>query len=399
MLSWEYPPAVVGGLGRHVGALAAGLAAAGHDVRVVTRGDGADLTQHDDDGVRVVHAAADPLAVGFTVESLVAWSMAFQHSLLRAALSTVRDWRPDVVHAHDWLTAQSAVTLAEVTGAPLVSTLHATEVGRHQGWLPEDLNRAIHSIERWLVARSSQVLVCARAMHGEIVTQLSAPGERVHVVPNGLDPARWDPSPASSAAVRRRLAPEGPLLVVAGRLVHEKGVQTVLDALPPLRARHPGLRLAVAGSGPYEEQLRTRAARRRVARAVTWLGFLPDTELAAVIGAADAHVVPSLYEPFGLVALEGAACAAPLVLADTGGLADLVADGLAAASFAPADVAALVEAIGTVLADPSGARATAERSAGVVRRDYGWPAVAAATTGVYEQAIRSASCPGPDGRG
>lgn len=400
MLSWEYPPDVVGGLGRHVGALATELAAAGHDVRVVTRGSDGQVTSVDDAGVLVVRAAADPLAIDFTTESLVAWALALEHTVLRAGLAVVREWRPDVVHAHDWLVAQSAITLAEVTGAPLVSTLHATEVGRHQGWLPQPLNRAIHSVERWLVGRSAAVIVCAQAMRAEVVGQLTAPADRVHVVPNGIDPARWTASPGACAAVRHRLAPDGPLLAVAARFVHEKGVQTVLDALHPLRDQHPGLRLAVAGTGPYEGELRARATARRVARAVSWLGFLPDTELAAVIGAADALVVPSLYEPFGIVALEGAACSTPLVLADTGGLADLVAGGLAAASFCPGDAGTLVDAIGTLLVDPDAARAVARRAAVTVRRDYGWPVVAASTERIYAGAtLRSATARASDGRG
>ena len=400
MLSWEYPPDVVGGLGRHVGALASELAAAGHDVRVVTRGDADRPTSVVDAGVRVIRAAADPLALDFTTESLLAWASALEHTLLRAGLAEVRDWRPDVVHAHDWLVAQSAITLAGVTGAPLVSTLHATEVGRHQGWLPQPLNRAIHSVERWLVSRSAAVIVCAQAMRTEVVGQLAAPAGRVHVVPNGIDPTRWTAGPDACAAARRQLAPDGPLLVVAARFVHEKGVQTVLDALHPLREQHPGLRLAVAGTGPYEPELRARATARRVARAVSWLGFLPDRELAAVLGAADALVVPSLYEPFGIVALEGAACSTPLVLADTGGLADLVARGLAAASFTPGDAGTLVDAIGKLLVDPDAARHVARRAAATVRAEYGWPVVAAATERIYAQAaLRSATAPASDGRG
>src|ERR1700710_1319195 len=118
MLSWEYPPLVVGGLGRHGEALARALAAAGHDVRVVTRGSDAGGGAQVLDGVHVVRSALDPLAIDFTTESLLSWSQAAEHALVRAALPVVRHWQPDVVHAHDWLVAQSAVTLAEHTRAP-----------------------------------------------------------------------------------------------------------------------------------------------------------------------------------------------------------------------------------------------------------------------------------------
>jgi glycogen(starch) synthase len=392
LLSWEFPPLVVGGLGRHVEALAVQLAAAGHDVHVVTRGDKADPTAEVVDGVRVHRAPVDPVALDFTTESLLAWSQASEHALTRVALPLVRRWRPDVVHAHDWLVAQTAITLGEVTGAPLVTTIHATEAGRHQGWLPKPLNLAIHSFERWLAQRSAAVITCSGAMHDEVTRLFELPPARVSVVPNGVDPTRWNPPATARAAVRAELAPDGaPLLVFAGRLVHEKGVQTLLRALPRLRATHPGLRLAVAGTGSYDDQLRALARRLRVARAVSWLGFLTEDELADVLGAADAVVVPSLYEPFGIVALEAAAARVPLVVTEVGGLSDLVREGVATAAFAPKDVDGLVDAVHGVLADPLAARRAAARAARRIARDYTRPAVAARTIEVYENACASTS--------
>jgi glycogen(starch) synthase len=388
MLSWEYPPLVVGGLGRHVEALARELAAAGHDVRVVTRGTADAPRTEVRDGVRIVRAATDPIAIDFTTETLLAWAQASEHALLRAALPVVRRWRPDLVHAHDWLVAQSGITLSEVTGAPLVATLHATEAGRHHGWLPRPLNLAIHSVERWVAHRAAAVLTCSATMHDEVTSLFELPPERVTVVPNGIDAARWTASARAKAAARARLVgdADGPLLVFAGRLVHEKGVQTLLPALRPLREAHPGLRLAIAGAGVHEKALRAQVRRLRIARAVRWLGFVPETDLPAVLGAADVAVVPSLYEPFGIVALEAAVAGAPLVVADTGGLRDLAAAGVAAASVPPGNAAALADAIGKLLVDPVAARRVAARAARIVRRDYTWPTVAVQTAAVYAQA-------------
>jgi glycogen synthase len=383
-MSWEYPPLVIGGLGRHVEALARELAAAGHDVRVVTRGESDEAVDERRDGVRVRRAAVDPIAIDFTTETLLAWSQASEHALLRAALPLVRRWKPDVVHAHDWLVAQSAVTIAQVTGAPLVTTIHATEAGRHQGWLPKPLNLAIHSVERWLVHRSDLVIACSTATHDEVTRLFEVPPSHVTVVPNGIDAARWRAPAGARSAARARFEGDGPLVVFAGRLVHEKGVQTLLDAVRPLRARHPSLRLAVAGSGPYEANLRARARRLRIARGVDWLGFVDEDDLAAILGAADIVVVPSLYEPFGIVALEAAAAHTPLVVANTGGLLDLVTDGVATASFPAEDVDALVAAVNAVLADPAASGRATRRADRVIRRDYTWSAVANHTAVVYE---------------
>ena len=382
LLSWEYPPLVVGGLGRHVAALARELAAAGHDVRVVTRGDRPAMSDDLADAVRVRRAAADPLALDFTTESLLAWSQAAEHALLRAALPLLRRWHPDVVHAHDWLVAQSAITLARHTGAPLVTTVHATEAGRHQGWLPTPLNLAIHSVERWLVGESTAVITCSTAMHDEVVRLFEVPASQVTVVPNGIDAARWRAPAAARREMRARFG-TGPLVAFAGRLVHEKGVQTLLEAARLLRAEFPDVRVAVAGTGPYAEQLRTRARRLRVARSVDWLGFVSEDDLAALLGAADAVAVPSLYEPFGIVALEAAAAHTPLVVARTGGLRDLAADGVATGSFEPADATGLAAAIATVLRNPDGVRRQVRHADRVIRRDYTWRAVAHHTADVY----------------
>ncbi len=393
MLSWEYPPLVVGGLGRHVEALARELASQGHDVRVVTRGDSATARAETRDGVRIVRAAVDPLAIDFTTETLLAWSQASEHALLRAALPLVRRWRPDVVHGHDWLVAQTAVTLAQATGAPLIATLHATEAGRHQGWLPDPLNLAIHSVERWLARYAGQVITCSTSMRDEVIQLFELPPERVIVVPNGIDAARWTATTRAKAAARAGLGGDGPLLVYAGRLVHEKGVQTLLRAVRPLRESHPGLRLAVAGTGVHEPTLHALAKRLRVARAVDWLGNVSEMELPALLGAADAVVVPSLYEPFGIVALEAAIAGAPLAVAETGGLRDLAASGVAAASFPAGDVEALASAVGKLLVDPAAARRAAARAARLVRRNYTWHTVAAHTAEAYGRA--ATSCGGP----
>lgn len=153
----------MGGLGRHVGALAAELAALGHDVRVLTRGNQPTTTEEifgkdSNSTLRVTRAATDGLDIDFTAESVVAWTQAFEHSLIRAGLPLISDWQPDVIHAHDWLVAQTARTLHQVSGAPLVVTMHATEHGRQQGWLADPVQRSIHSVERRL-ARSHHRLL------------------------------------------------------------------------------------------------------------------------------------------------------------------------------------------------------------------------------------------------
>ena len=381
MLTWEYPPVVVGGLGRHVDALSRALAAGGADVEVVTRGAADATAQETRDKVEVVRTRGQEIEVGFAVESLLAWASSADHTLLRAALPRVLGQRPDVVHAHDWLVAQSAVTLAQTADVPLVTTVHATEWGRNRGQLTTPLRRAIDSVERWLVHQSDRVVVCSQAMRSEVVERLGADPAHVDVVPGGVEVARWD-------ARRPRRTGRPPVLLFAGRVEWEKGLQTAVDALPALRRAFPGTTLRVAGDGGYVGEARELARRRRVASAVTWLGRLDDDGLARAYREADVVVVPSLYEPFGLVALEAAAAGTPRVVARTGGLAEQVRDGVTGLVVEPGSVAALTTAVAGLLADPRRARRVAAAARREARTRHDWAGVAAATAAVYGRALR-----------
>ncbi|MGK5740794.1 glycosyltransferase family 4 protein [Micromonospora sp. URMC 103] len=390
MLSWEYPPVLVGGLGRHVHALSVALAAAGHQVTVVTRhADGAPLEEYAD-GVRIIRAAEDPVTFPLATNSLLAWTMAFNHTLTRAALRATEAGEYDVIHAHDWLVAHTAITLREHLDIPLVTTIHATEAGRHQGWLPEEMNRTIHGVEHWLSGESGRVIVCSGYMRDEVTGLFGVPSGRVDVVPNGVEPHRWRASRGAVAAARARFAGDGPLVTFAGRLVYEKGVQHLLAGVPRLRERHPGLRVVVAGDGPYRGELEADVHRLGLGDAVSMPGFLGGTDLPAVMAASDCFAVPSIYEPFGMVALEGAAAGAPLAVSATGGLAEIVEPGVTGMTFRPQDPDGLADAVDALLADRDRARTLARRARAMVHEQYGWAAIARRTADTYAAAVATA---------
>jgi glycogen(starch) synthase len=361
MLSWEYPPLLVGGLGRHVHALATTLA----------------------EGVRVLRAPDDPPAFPVTGGDLLAWTVAFNHTLTRAALRAARTGGFDVVHAHDWLVAHTAVTLREHLDVPLVATVHATESGRHQGYLPAAHNRTIDDVERWLTGEAVRVIVCSGYMRDEVGRLFGVSADRADVVRNGVDALRWRARPRAVAAARARYAGDGPLVSYAGRLVYEKGVQDLIAAAPLLRERWPGLRVVIAGDGPHRPELEELATGDP---AVTFTGFLGGHELTALMGASDCYVVPSIYEPFGMVALEAAAAGTPVAVADTGGLAEIVEHGVTGVKFRSGDPAALAEVTGWVLGDREFARSLALRARERVRADFDWPTIAEQTAAVYDRA-------------
>jgi glycogen(starch) synthase len=234
--SWEYPPIVYGGLGRHVDALTRAQVSAGHEVTVLTQSpEPSDRTVS---GVRVIGRPPDAPHVPLDPEHLIAWSSGFNSALIRSGLHLLGSWRPDIVHGHDWLVAHACTALSEQAAAPYVTTMHATEAGRHQGWLPSSLSRSIHSIEWWSVDEADRVITCSAHMRQEVSTLFGTPPERISVIANGVDPVDWHALQARRRADRH--AQGRPLVVFAGRLEWEKGVHTLIDAMGAVRKAHPG---------------------------------------------------------------------------------------------------------------------------------------------------------------
>jgi glycogen(starch) synthase len=391
MVSWEYPPVVVGGLGRHVHQLATELVAAGHQVVVLSRRpNGTDPASHPTvaaitEGVLVVAAAEDPPHFDFG-EDMTAWTLAMGHAMVRAGIGLTRPgigegWQPDVVHAHDWLVAHPAIALAEFYDVPLVSTIHATEAGRHSGWVSGRINRQVHSVEWWLANESDSLITCSESMRGE-VTRLYGPDLRkITVIRNGIDVTAW--------TFRMRQPRSGPArLLYVGRLEYEKGIQDAIAALPRVRRSHPGTTLAIAGEGTQADWLRELARQHRVSRSVLFLGKLGHQELLGWLHGADAIVLPSRYEPFGIVALEAAAAGTPLITSTAGGLGEAVVDGVTGLSFQPADVAGLTSAVRELLDDPDATQRRAIAARERLTADFDWRTVAADTAQVYQHAKR-----------
>lgn len=388
MIAWDVPSseATAAPVGR-IAALSAALAAAGHSVTVVTPhlpGAPAETTEN---GVRIVRADEVPPSDD---DSDLGHTMAVNHLLAEAALRTVPTPGYDIIHAHDWLVTHAAVTLKERFGIPFVATLQTTEAGRHHGYLTGDISRNVHSLEWWLGSEACRVIVPTEYLRWEVQHLFDVPAERVDVVPNGIDPDIWTAEPRAVLAARLRFAGEGPLLVYAGRLIEEKGVQDLLAALPAIRERHPGTRAVIAGDGEYRGALIEEARRLKLHRAVSFPGTLDQPTLAAVLAAADAFVLPSRYEPTGTVALEAAASGAALVVASTGGLASIVEHGVTGIRFPVGDPAGLADAVGALLQDPLFAQTCASQARQMVRDRHSWQAIAARTATIYGAAIDEA---------
>ncbi|GAC56175.1 putative glucosyltransferase [Gordonia hirsuta DSM 44140 = NBRC 16056] len=392
MVSWEYPPVVVGGLGRHVHQLAEALAGQGVDVTVLTRRPlGTDPASHPTtdtvvNGVRVIAVAEDPPEFDFGAD-MMAWTLAMGHGLVREGLRLLRGgsdpWEPEVVHAHDWLVAHPSIALADFFDVPLVATLHATEAGRHSGWVAGQVNRQVHSVEWWLANTADALITCSTSMRAE-VSELFFPGDGatpITVIHNGIDLTAWE--------FAERPPAHGPAeLLFAGRLEYEKGVQDLLAALPEIRRTHPGTTLTIAGEGTQLDWLTGLVDEHELAEAVTFAGRQDHDGLTTLMHRCAAIVLPSRYEPFGIVALEAAASGIPLVTSTAGGLGEAVDHGETGSTFPPADVAALTAAVARTLDDPEAAAVRARRARAVLTEDFTWPVVAERTAAVYALATR-----------
>ncbi len=328
LLSWEYPPVIEGGLARHVRKLAEALTRRGLAVDVLTRGAGgavSSLTSEDRAGVSV-YRVPEP---GWPrdLDRFVAWVQQMNDDMLAAGQALAGERSYDLVHGHDWLVADAAAALSERLGLPYVTTIHATEHGRHQGWVHEQPQAHIHGVERWMAQRAEAVIVCSHYMRGHVADIFDIDEQRLVVIPNGIDPNDLQPVDDLNALRRQFAAPDQQLVLLVGRLVYEKGFQLALDALPGVIERVGHVRFVVAGSGTHEAELKAQAERLGLCEHGHFLGWIGDDALHSLYRISDLCVVPSIYEPFGLVALEAMASGCPCIVADTGGLREVVPSG------------------------------------------------------------------------
>jgi len=382
ILSWEYPPIVAGGLARHVRKLSEALVAQGVEVHVLTRGGREHVAEEVRAGVRI-HRVAEPV-VPSDLDAFVSWVEGMNAHMHAAGRQLGKRLRFDIVHGHDWLVAGAAAGIAERLRCSYLTTIHATEYGRHQGWVDKHPQAYIHGIETWMARRAERVITCSHYMRGHVADVFDIDERRITVIPNGIDPADLQPVGDLGELRARFAAPDERLVLLVGRLVYEKGFQLALDAMPRVIRRAGHVRFLVAGSGTHEAELRAQAERLGLMHHGTFMGWIGDDVLHSLYRIADLCVVPSIYEPFGLVALEAMASGCACIVADTGGLREVVPSADVGLRFRSRNPRALAAMMQRVLTDDAlRDRLVAEASAHVLRFD--WADVAEQTSQVYAE--------------
>jgi glycogen(starch) synthase len=287
-----------------------------------------------------------------------------------------------VVHGHDWQLGWAADSLAARYGVPFVLTMHGTERVRHGGQLPLGHPTDINSIEWWLAFQADRMIAPTQFIVEQLVTGFELDVDHITHIPNGIDPALWRPHGSAIVPPRQR----DPLVVSWGRVQYEKGFQILARAVHALRARVPEVHGVIAGRGSYLPELQTQIDVEGVSDLIELPGFVRDAELRGLVHRAGCVVIPSLYEPFGIVALEALAAGAPLIVARTGGLAELVVGTHAGVTFEPGNPDDLADAIEQVLTNDELSTILVANARDLVERKYAWGAIARATALVYATA-------------
>ena len=385
MISWEYPPVIEGGLGRHVRKLSERLADDGVEVHVLTRGGGQLPVQEVRHGVSVHRVREPPFPRD--VDRFLVWVQDMNDHMAALGLELAAHGGFDLVHSHDWLVADAARRISGSHGLPWLVTIHATEYGRHQGWVDKPPQSGIHALEGQMANDADSLIACSQYMRGHVGRVFGVQRSKITVIPNGVDPAELAPMATDTDGdeLRARFAaPDELLVLLVGRLVYEKGFHLALDALAPIIRRRGKVRFVVAGTGSAEQELKRQAKSLRLGRVGTFLGWVGDDMLHSLYRAADLCIVPSIYEPFGIVALEAMASGCLCIVADTGGLREVVpGDETVGLRFPARDADALRVLLERVLEDDSERfRLVAEAREHVLTFD--WTQVARQTRSVYD---------------
>ncbi|SFQ97340.1 glycosyltransferase family 4 protein [Desulfoscipio geothermicus] len=380
MFSWEYPPKSVGGLAQHVYDLTNALSDLGVDVHLFTMGEPGLPDYERVNGVKVYRV--NPYNV--SSPDFTTWVTQLNVAMLEKAIpvfNELSDW--NIIHGHDWLVAYAVRALKHAYRRPLIATIHATEYGRNQG-LHNNLQRHISDVEWWLCYEAWQVICCSEYMKGEVKFVFQVPDDKLVIIPNGVDPANYIQK-NNNISRNNYATPDEKIIFYVGRLVREKGVQVLLDAAPMILGRVPNAKFVIAGKGPYLKELQDQAKRMGIGNRVYFTGYVDDYTRNSLYSWSDVAVFPSLYEPFGIVALEAMAARTPVVVSDTGGLSEIVMHNIDGLKAYPGNPRSLADMILTILLNPGPAQQLQQNAYQKIKQRFNWQDIAAKTLDVYQK--------------
>ena len=383
MLTWEYPPRVVGGIARVVYDLSRTLLKDGHDVTVVTYREGDAPYFEDDKGVKVYRV--DNYMIN--PNNFIDWIMQLNFNLIAKANELIaKEGKFDVIHAHDWLVAYAAKTLKNSYNIPIVATIHATESGRNSG-IHDETQRYINDTEWMLTYEASEVIVNSNYMKNELQRLFGLPYEKINVIPNGVNLNLFNGIEKDYNFRRKYAMDNEKIILFMGRLVYEKGIQHLIAAMPKILNGYHDSKLVICGKGGMLDELKAEAESLGIAQKVYFAGYMNGKDVQKMYKAADIAVFPSTYEPFGIVALEAMLSENPIVVSDVGGLNEIVQhreNGMKSYAGNPNSIA---DSILELLYDHKLCADITKKAKNKVRNEYNWSKIAQDTHFAYQKAI------------
>ena len=382
-LTWEFPPRVVGGIARHCEGLAQALVKQKHDVHLFTLDFPGSPEYEVMDGVKVYRASTELGHPNF-----LTWVLMFNHFLSKRMADVTKTVDFDVIHVHDWLAAFSGISFKHYLKKPMVLTVHSTEIGRAQGLHSPD-SFSINGIEWWSAYEANRVIVCSQSMKDEICNHFNIPEKKVDVIPNAIDPTKYQ-TYADRGSVRQRYGVGWgeKLILCVGRLVPQKGIEYFIRAIPKIARHYPEAKYVIVGEGWSRDILESEARASGHANKIRFTGFASDQEVIDLMTSADVLVVPSIYEPFGIVALEGMATGVPVVASQVDGLAEIIDHDKTGIFVFPRSPESIAWGIERILSDPDHARWLTENAKEKLHKAYSWEAVAMKTVDVYRKVMK-----------
>ncbi len=383
MLTWEYPPRIVGGIARVVNDLSKRLIKDGHDVYVVTYKEGNVPEYENDKGVHVYRV--DNYMIN--PNNFIDWIMQLNFNMIAKANEIIaKEGNFDVIHAHDWLVAYAAKTLKNSYGIPLVSTIHATEAGRNSG-IHDEVQRYINDTEWLLTYESSEVIVNSKYMKNELQRLFGLPYEKINVVANGINSTVYSGVEKDYEFRRQYAADNEKIILFMGRLVYEKGVQHLISAMPKILNGYKDSKLIIAGKGGMLDELKAQVDSMGLTDKVYFTGYMNAKQVSKMYRCADVSVFPSTYEPFGIVALEAMLAGVPVVVSDVGGLNEIVEHGVDGMKSYAGNSNSLADSILALLSNPELCSNVTKKAKAKVKNEYNWAKIAQDTYFTYEKAI------------
>ncbi len=383
MLTWEYPPRIVGGISRVVHDLSKTLIKDGHDVTVVTYKDGDALSFEDDKGVKV-HRIDNYM---INPNNFIDWIMQMNFGMVAKVNEIVAsEGKFDVIHAHDWLVAYAAKTIKNSYNIPIISTIHATEAGRNSG-IHDEQQRYINDTEWMLTYESSEVIVNSNYMKNELQRLFGLPFEKINVVPNGVNMNLFNGVERDYVFRRKYAMDNEKIILFMGRLVYEKGIQNLISAMPKILAGYNDAKLVICGKGGMVEELKAQVNAMGISNKVCFAGYMGGKDVQKMYKCADVAVFPSTYEPFGIVALEAMLAENPIVVSDIGGLNEIVTHRENGMKAYCGNANSFADSILEVLYDHKLGSDMVRKAKNKVRNEYNWSKIAQDTHFTYQKAI------------